>query len=78
MRECADGQVAGGLIEIDAETTSYPVAPEAIAALADDNSPNATVPAFDYHAASIDTARERAAEAGVGDRTSFERPTLRG
>ena len=28
--------------------------------------PNATVSGFDYHPASIDTARKRAAEAGVG------------
>ena len=167
MREWADGQVAGGLIEFEPETTSYTLSPEAIAALADDSSPvfvargmnaflsvsldhakiadafrgdgalawvdhhpclfkgtewffrtgyraflpaewipaleeveaklqagatvadvgcghgasavviasaypNATVSGFDYHAASIDTARKRAAEAGVGDRTNFE------
>ena len=34
--------------------------------------PNSTVSGFDYHSASIDTSRKRAAEAGVGDRTSFE------
>jgi 2-polyprenyl-3-methyl-5-hydroxy-6-metoxy-1,4-benzoquinol methylase len=34
--------------------------------------PNCTVTGFDYHAASIDTARKRAAEAGVADRVSFE------
>ena len=167
VREWADGQVAGGLIGFDPETTNYTLSPEAIAALADDSSPvfvargmnaflsvsvdhvkianafrgdgalgwgdhdpclfkgtewffrtgyraflpaewipalegveaklragaavadvgcghgasavviasaypNATVSGFDFHAASIDTARKRAAEAGVGDRTSFE------
>jgi SAM-dependent methyltransferase len=34
--------------------------------------PNSRFWGFDYHAPSIETARERAAEAGVSDRTSFE------
>ncbi len=34
--------------------------------------PNTTVAGFDYHPASIDIARKRAAEAGVSDRVSFE------
>jgi SAM-dependent methyltransferase len=34
--------------------------------------PRATVVGSDYHAASIDEARKRAAEAGVGDRVTFE------
>ncbi len=34
--------------------------------------PNATVVGFDYHRASIDIARKRAAEAGVADRVRFE------
>ena len=34
--------------------------------------PNATVVGFDYHQPSIDVARERATEAGVADRVSFE------
>jgi methylase of polypeptide subunit release factors len=34
--------------------------------------PNVRVHGFDYHAPSIDTARKRAAEAGVADRTSFD------
>jgi SAM-dependent methyltransferase len=34
--------------------------------------PNSTFIGFDYHAASIDTARERARDAGVNDRVSFE------
>lgn len=34
--------------------------------------PQATVAGFDYHQASIDVARKRAAEAGVADRVSFE------
>jgi SAM-dependent methyltransferase len=34
--------------------------------------PHATVTGFDYHQASIDIARKRAAEAGVGDRVRFE------
>jgi 2-polyprenyl-3-methyl-5-hydroxy-6-metoxy-1,4-benzoquinol methylase len=33
--------------------------------------PRAEVIGFDYHAPSIDTARDRAAEAGVADRTAF-------
>lgn len=33
--------------------------------------PNSTVTGIDNHAASIEVARERASEAGVGDRTSF-------
>ena len=33
--------------------------------------PQATVAGFDYHQASIDVARKRAAEAGVADRVSF-------
>jgi SAM-dependent methyltransferase len=33
---------------------------------------------FDYHQASIDTARKRATEAGVGDRVSFEVATADG
>src|SRR4029450_5865284 len=34
--------------------------------------PQATVTGFDYHQASIDVARKRAAEAGVADRVRFE------
>jgi 2-polyprenyl-3-methyl-5-hydroxy-6-metoxy-1,4-benzoquinol methylase len=34
--------------------------------------PRTTVAASDYHSASIDEARKRAAEAGVGERVSFE------
>ena len=34
--------------------------------------PEATVTGFDYHQASIDVARKRAAEAGVADRARFE------
>jgi SAM-dependent methyltransferase len=34
--------------------------------------PNSTIVGFDYHEGSIDTARKRAAEAGVGDRVRFE------
>lgn len=34
--------------------------------------PNATIAGFDYHQASIDVARKRAAEAGVADRVRFE------
>ncbi len=34
--------------------------------------PNAKIIGFDFHGPSIDTARERAAEAGVADRTAFE------
>jgi SAM-dependent methyltransferase len=34
--------------------------------------PNCTVAGFDYHQASIDIARKRAAEAGVADRVRFE------
>ena len=39
VREWADGQVAGGLIEFDPATASYALSPEAVAALADDSSP---------------------------------------
>lgn len=34
--------------------------------------PSSTVTGFDYHLASVETARRRAEEAGVGDRASFE------
>ena len=34
--------------------------------------PNSTFVGSDYHAGSIETARERAAEAGVADRVRFE------
>ena len=34
--------------------------------------PQATITGFDYHQASIDVARKRAAEAGVADRVHFE------
>ena len=34
--------------------------------------PQATITGFDYHEASIVTARQRAAEAGIGDRVTFE------
>jgi SAM-dependent methyltransferase len=34
--------------------------------------PNSTVVGFDYHEASIEVARKRAANAGVGDRVTFE------
>jgi 2-polyprenyl-3-methyl-5-hydroxy-6-metoxy-1,4-benzoquinol methylase len=34
--------------------------------------PNSKFSGFDYHGPSIETARERAAEAGIGDRTTFE------
>jgi 2-polyprenyl-3-methyl-5-hydroxy-6-metoxy-1,4-benzoquinol methylase len=167
VREWADGQAAGGLVELDHATGTYALSPEAAATLADDSSavfvargmnaflslamdhdkiadafrgdgalawtdhdpclfkgtewffrtgyraflpgewipaldgvdeklragaavadvgcghgasavviatayPNATVAGFDYHAASIDTARERATEAGISERTRFE------
>ncbi|HUF99052.1 MAG TPA: class I SAM-dependent methyltransferase [Ilumatobacter sp.] len=39
VREWGDGQVAGGLIEWDAEADAYSIAPEAAMALADENSP---------------------------------------
>ena len=167
VREWADGQAAGGLVDFDPDTDSYVLSPEGAAALADDSSPTfvargmnaflsvsvdhakiadafrgdgalswgdhhpclfkgtewffrtgyraflpgawipalddveaklragasvadvgcghgasavviataypkATVAGFDYHPPSIDTARKRAAEVGVGDRTTFE------
>ena len=34
--------------------------------------PKSTFTGFDYHEGSVDTARKRAAEAGVGDRVTFE------
>jgi SAM-dependent methyltransferase len=34
--------------------------------------PNSRFVGFDYHPASVDTARKRAADAGVGDRVTFE------
>lgn len=34
--------------------------------------PNSSVTGFDYHAPSVDRARERAAAAGLGDRVSFD------
>ena len=34
--------------------------------------PHARITGFDFHAASIDVARQRAEEAGVADQTSFE------
>jgi 2-polyprenyl-3-methyl-5-hydroxy-6-metoxy-1,4-benzoquinol methylase len=34
--------------------------------------PNSTFSGFDFHAPSVETARKRAAEAGVGERTRFE------
>ena len=34
--------------------------------------PNAHIAGFDFHQPSVETARERAAEAGVADRTSFD------
>ena len=34
--------------------------------------PKSTFVGFDYHDASVDTARKRAAESGVGDRVTFE------
>lgn len=40
--------------------------------------PNARVTGFDFHPPSIDTARVRAEEAGVGDRASFEVADARG
>lgn len=39
--------------------------------------PNSTFHGFDYHAGSIETARQRAREAGVGDRTNFEVATAK-
>ena len=39
VREWADGQAAGGLIDFDPETASYVLSPEGVAALADDSSP---------------------------------------
>ena len=39
--------------------------------------PNSRLTGFDYHEPSIRTARERAAEAGVADRTSFEVATAK-
>jgi SAM-dependent methyltransferase len=40
--------------------------------------PHATVVGFDSHQGSIDVARKRGAEAGVGDRVSFEAATAQG
>jgi len=37
--------------------------------------PKSTFVGFDYHEGSIETARTRAEEAGVGDRVTFEQPT---
>jgi SAM-dependent methyltransferase len=34
--------------------------------------PNSEIAGFDYHAASIDEARTRAAQAGIGDRVDFQ------
>src|ERR1700722_1820637 len=39
VREWADGQVAGGLVEYDPAAGTYGLSPEAAAALADDSSP---------------------------------------
>lgn len=39
VREWLDGQVAGGLVTWDASTDQYAMTPEAVMALADDNSP---------------------------------------
>src|SRR5687768_15044940 len=39
VREWLDGQVAGGLISWDAGTDRYELSPEAVMALADDDSP---------------------------------------
>ena len=39
--------------------------------------PNATITGFDFHEPSIATARKRAADAGVADRTSFEVATAK-
>ena len=43
-REWLDGQVAGGLIAWDASTDRYELTPEAVLALADDNSPGVRRP----------------------------------
>ncbi len=40
--------------------------------------PNSKITGFDFHEASIATARKRAADAGVADRTSFEVTTAKG
>ena len=40
--------------------------------------PNSKIAGFDFHEASIATARKRAADAGVADRTSFEVTTAKG
>jgi 2-polyprenyl-3-methyl-5-hydroxy-6-metoxy-1,4-benzoquinol methylase len=40
--------------------------------------PNSEVSGFDFHQQSIDVARERAAEAGVSERTHFEVATAKG
>ena len=40
--------------------------------------PNSTFYGFDFHAPSIETSRQRAAEAGVADRTEFEVATATG
>jgi ubiquinone/menaquinone biosynthesis C-methylase UbiE len=34
--------------------------------------PNSAIVGFDFHAQSVELARQRAAEAGVGDRVRFE------
>jgi SAM-dependent methyltransferase len=39
--------------------------------------PNSSVVGYDYHQASVDAARERAAEAGVSDRATFEQATAK-
>ena len=40
--------------------------------------PEATITGFDFHGPSVDTAKERADEAGVSDRVSFRRQMRRG
>jgi 2-polyprenyl-3-methyl-5-hydroxy-6-metoxy-1,4-benzoquinol methylase len=40
--------------------------------------PNSTICGFDFHAPSVETARKRAAEAGVSERTRFEVATATG
>lgn len=80
MREWLDSQAAGGILVYDDGADTYMLPAEHAMALANDESPvfvaramNAFGSLFiDFHAPSIETARQRVDEAGFTDRTSFQ------
>src|SRR2546430_1825301 len=69
VREWLNAQAAGGFVEYTPETQRYLLPPEQAMAQA---YPRSRFRGFDYHPESIELARQKAKDAGLQDRTTFE------